>query len=251
MMFEDLWLVPLGVVAGTLGSIIGLGGGIIVMPVLTFTGFAPPVAAANSLFAACGNAAASSMSYWRQRRIEYRTGVWLGLVSVPGTVLGALVSAEVATDLFMVLFAMILFASGAYMFLQKKLAMPQKKTAGITFAFVVGASVFAGVISSLFGIGGGIVFVPLMVIMLGISMKRAAPTSQFILIFASFSGILTHVMLGHPELQQAAYLAAGGFVGGMIGARLSISIQEKSLRIIVAVVLVATAIKMIMDSTLK
>ena len=54
----------------------------------------------------------------------------------------------------------------------------------------------AGILGSIIGLGGGIIFVPLMVVALGISMKRAAPTSQFILMFASFSGLIVHSMLG-------------------------------------------------------
>ena len=51
-MIENLWLIPLGFAAGVLGSIIGLGGGIIAVPVMTFAGFPPTLAASNSLFAA-------------------------------------------------------------------------------------------------------------------------------------------------------------------------------------------------------
>ncbi|MDG7054174.1 MAG: TSUP family transporter, partial [Nitrososphaerota archaeon] len=70
-MIEELWLIPLGFAAGLLGSIIGLGGGIIIVPVLTFFGFSPALAASNSIFAVFSNAIASSISYAKQRRIEY------------------------------------------------------------------------------------------------------------------------------------------------------------------------------------
>ena len=87
-MIDQLWLIPLGFAAGILGSMIGLGGGIIVVPVLTFLGFPPTVAASNSLFAALSNATASTISYSKQKRIEYYLGLKLGLLSIPGTVLG-------------------------------------------------------------------------------------------------------------------------------------------------------------------
>ena len=82
-MIDQLWLIPLGFAAGILGSMIGLGGGIIVVPVLTFLGFPPTAAASNSLFAALSNAIASTISYSRQKRIEYSLGLKLGLLTIP------------------------------------------------------------------------------------------------------------------------------------------------------------------------
>ena len=61
-MYENLWLIPLGFAAGILGSIVGLGGGIIAVPVMTFAGFPPSLAASNSLFAAFSNSVASTVS---------------------------------------------------------------------------------------------------------------------------------------------------------------------------------------------
>ena len=73
-MIDQLWLIPLGFAAGILGSMIGLGGGIIVVPVLTFLGIPPTVAASNSLFAAFSNSVASTISYSKQKRIECSFG---------------------------------------------------------------------------------------------------------------------------------------------------------------------------------
>jgi len=247
-MFGDLWLVPLGAVAGVLGSMIGLGGGIIVVPVLTFLGFPPAVAASNSLFAAFGNAAASTVSYSRQKRIDYGAGLKLGLLSVPGTVLGAFVSGDVAPEAFKALFALVLIASGIYIFLRKGMRTKKDNAAHAALVLAVAASFFAGTISSFFGIGGGIVFVPLMVVAMGMSMKRAAPTSQFVLLFASFSGLAVHSALGHPDFLQALYLAAGASVGGVIGARISLDIREGYLRILASAALFIAAAKMILDS---
>ena len=112
----------------------------------------------------------------------------------------------------------------------------------------VGASFFAGINSSLFGIGGGTVFVPLMVIGIGLSMKLAAPTSQFIMMFAAASGMIVHSVLGHPDYLQAGLLSAGAFGGGLVGSKLSLRVSETKLRIFVTIVLIITAIKLFMDS---
>ena len=247
-MLDEVWLVPLGMCAGMLGSIIGLGGGIIIVPVLTFLGLPPTAAAGNSLFAAFGNAAASTVAYSRQGRIEYGTGLRLGLLCVPGTVLGALASADVTPGIFKMLFAAVLAASAAYIILRKSMRTGEGTSSHAVLALSVGASFFAGVVSGLFGIGGGIIFVPLMVVAMGMSMKRAAPTAQLVLLFASFSGLAAHSLLGHPDFVQAGYLTAGAFAGGLLGARLSQEIREGYLRILVSAVLLAAAVKMVLDA---
>jgi len=249
VLFEYLGLVLLGFAAGIIGSMIGLGGGFVVVPILTFFGFSPQLAASNSLFAAFSNAVASTVSYAKQRRIEYSLGLKLGLLSVPGTILGAYISDEITSSLFKILFGIVLLASSLYIFSKRKIEPKTYNLSKQIMVLAIGASFFAGIISSLFGIGGGVVFVPLMVIAIGLSMKMAAPTSQFILLFASASGMIAHALLGHPDFYQALFLSIGAFVGGLVGSRLSLQIEEKKLKIIVTVVLVITAIKLFIDST--
>jgi len=247
-MIDQLWLIPLGFAAGLLGSMIGLGGGIIVVPVLTFLGFPPTAAASNSLFAALSNATASTISYSKQKRIEYSLGLKLGLLSIPGTVLGAIISTDVAPDIFKILFGFVLIASSAYIFLRKKIESKEKTISKQVIVFAIGASFFAGIISSFFGIGGGIIFVPLMVVGMGMAMKKAAPTSQMVLLFTSLSGVIIHSFLGHPDFLQAGFLSIGSFIGGLVGARLSIDIKERYLQILVSVVILIAAAKLFFDS---
>ncbi|MBS1267673.1 MAG: hypothetical protein MAG458_00382 [Nitrosopumilus sp.] len=247
-MFDQIWLIPLGFAAGILGSMIGLGGGIIVVPILTFLGFSPSVAASNSLFAALSNAIASTASYSKQKRIEFSLGLKLGLLSVPGTILGAVFSSDVSSEIFKILFGIILVLSSAYIFLRKKLESKEKTFSKQMIIFAIGASFFAGIVSSFFGIGGGIIFVPLMVVGMGMTMKRAAPTSQLILLFASLSGVIAHSILGHPDFLQAGLLAIGSFFGGLVGARLSLDIKERYLQILVSGVILIAAVKLFIDS---
>ena len=248
-MFEDIWLIPLGFIAGILGSIIGLGGGIIIVPVLTFMGFSPTLAVSNSLFAVFSNSVGSTIEYAKQKRVEFSLGWKLGLMAVPGTILGAFISSDLSSEIFKILFALVLISSASNILLKRKIEEKPVDISRLLLVFSAGASFFAGIISSLFGIGGGLIFVPLMVVALGISIKRAAPTSQFILMFASFSGLIVHSMLGHPDYYQALLLSIGAFAGGILGARLSLEIKENKLKIIVVIVLIAAAIKMIVDST--
>ncbi len=247
-MFEYLWLLPLGFVAGVIGSMIGLGGGFVVVPVLTFFGFSPTLAASNSLFAAFSNSVASSVSYARQKRIVYSLGIKLALLSIPGTILGAYVSDVVSPPLFKLLFGVVLVASGVYIYLRRKMESKERNLSKQVMVLVAGASFFGGIISSLFGIGGGTVFVPLMVIAIGLSMRLAAPTSQFILMFTAASGMIVHSLLGHPDYFEAGMLSIGSFIGGMVGSRLSTRVDERKLRLFVTIILGITAAKLVIDA---
>jgi uncharacterized membrane protein YfcA len=83
---------------------------------------------------------------------------------------------------------------------------------------------------------------------MGMAMKKAAPTSQLILLFASLSGVISHSLLGHPDFLQAGFLAIGSFIGGLVGARLSLDIKERYLQILVSAVILIAAAKLFFDS---
>jgi uncharacterized protein len=247
-LLEYLWLVPLGFAAGIIGSMIGLGGGFVIVPALTFAGFSPTLAASDSLFAAFCNAVASTLSYARQKRIVYSLGLKLALLSIPGTVLGAYISDEISVSTFKILFGIVLVASSVYIYSRRKMESKEYNLSKQIMMLAIGASFFAGIISSLFGIGGGTVFVPLMVIAIGLSMKLAAPTSQFILMFVAASGMIVHSLLGHPDYVQAGLLSIGAFAGGIVGSKISSRVDERKLKILVTLVLAVTSIKLFMDA---
>lgn len=247
-MFESLWLIPLGFVAGVIGSIIGLGGGIVVVPVLTFLGVPHTISSSSSLFAAFSNSVASTISYSKQKRIDYRTGLRLGLMSIPGTILGAIISAQATSVLFKISFAIVLIASCYYLFIKKNLDTNQSNLSKKMLVVSSVISFFAGILSSFFGIGGGIIFVPLMILGLGLLIKNATATSQLILMFSSVSGMIAHTLLGHADFEYALLLSIGAFAGGLLGARLSLDIKENRLRLLIVAVIMAAAIKLILDA---
>lgn len=247
-MFENLWLIALGFVAGVVGSIIGLGGGIIVVPVLTILGFPHTVSSSSSLFAAFSNSVASSVSYARQKRIEYMIGLKLGLMSIPGTILGAFISSDASPSEFKILFGVVMAVSCMYLFLKKSMVSKPVSMTQRMLVISSGISFFAGILSSFFGIGGGIVFVPLMILGIGISVKHATATSQLILMFSSASGMIAHTLLGHADFTYALLLGIGAFVGGLVGAKLSVDLRENSIKILICIAMLAAAAKLFIDA---
>jgi hypothetical protein len=172
----------------------------------------------------------------------------MGAMAAPGSVLGAAWSSGTEPGLFGVLLAIVLIAATVYIFARSRMSRHITSHTGIIAILSASASFFAGMVSAFFGIGGGIVFVPLLVVVLGMNMMRAAPTSMFALILTSTAGVAAHALLGHTDAVLALLLAAGGILGGLAGARLSLAIGERRLRVMVAVLMSGVAAKLVWDA---
>ena len=203
-MMDMLWLLPLGFIAGTIGSMVGLGGGIITVPVMTLAGYSPTLAVTVSLYAIFSNAAASTILYARRGLVEYKTGIFMAAIAIPGTALGAIASSWVKQDEFQVLFGILMITVAIYTATRQNIR-GRAKVGTVSALVAAAASLGAGMVSSFFGIGGGIIFVPVLVAVLGMGMSRAAPTSQFALLFISFAGMISHTVLGHAGFYEVQY----------------------------------------------
>ena len=250
MLDTTIILVIIGLGAGTIGSMIGVGGGILMTPALTFMGFTPAHISSTSLIAVTSTSASSTIAYSKQRRIDYRLGLKMATLAIPGAIIGAFLSSEISLEYFKAYFAVILIFTGLYIVYRNSVLRVKSdtkpKSTFFYLLFFVG-SFTAGIISSLFGIGGGIVFVPMMVILLRMTMLISGPTSQLTLLITSFAGVLTHVILGHPDYIHAISLAIGAFIGGQIGARLSRYVKENILQNLLSITLIGVAVKLLFD----
>lgn len=242
-------LVAVGLGAGTLGSMIGVGGGIMMVPALAFLGLPPTQIASTSLFAVTSTSVSSTIAYSKQKRIDYRLGAEMAAFAVPGAVIGAFLSGQLSAQDFRLYFGILLPLVGLYVAFRGSILKEKGETgrsaarrAGI-YAITFGA----GIISSLFGVGGGIIFVPAMLLVLGMAMQKAAPTSQLTLMITALVGVFTHAALQHPDYVYALALSAGAFAGAQLGARWSRKVNEVLLQRMLGVVLIAVAGKFIFD----
>ena len=244
-----LILAAVGLGAGTLGSMLGVGGGIIMVPALTLLNVPPTQAASTSLIAVMSTSISSTIEYSRQKRIDYALGAEMAACAIPGGVLGAILSEYLLEDTFKLYFGILLILTGLYILYKNSVLKDRRaKRRSLPLQVAVFAASFgAGLISSLFGVGGGIVFVPAMLLVLGLTMHRAAPTSQLTLMMTAIAGVLTHSVLGHPDYLQAVVLSAGAFVGAQIGARLSRMTKDLLLQRLFAIILIAVATLFILE----
>ena len=243
------FFVLVGLIAGILGSMVGVGGGIIISPALTFLGHSPPQVASTSLFAVSSTSISSTLAYSKSKKIQYMLGINMALLSIPGAIIGSFFSVGIDPGSFKILLAIVLIGTGVYLIYKKSILAGNSLSFQNLWARILffSSAFVAGIISSLFGIGGGVVFVPLMIMILGLTMYLAAPTSQFILMITSLVGLSTHIILGNPQYVPAILLSIGAFAGAQIGSRLSTKLSEQKLRLLLGITFIGIALRLILD----
>ncbi|MDA0366049.1 MAG: sulfite exporter TauE/SafE family protein [Chloroflexi bacterium] len=245
-MVEVALLVLLGFFVGGFGTLVGAGGGFILVPILLFIypDTSPEAVTAMSLFAVMGNAASGTIAYGLQRRIDVRSGLLFALATLPGAVAGAWFVRFISRATFDILFAVVLGSVGAYLLVRRAgvaVRAPLRgrglvrrritDRAGNRFVYSfkmwqgMAISSVVGFVSSLFGIGGGIVHVPMMAIVLHFPVHIATATSQFVLVLMAAEATSVHLASGtlgwNETLLRAGAITAGAVVGAQVGARLS------------------------------
>ncbi len=272
-------LFVLGLVVGCVGTLIGAGGGFILMPVLIllYPADDPALLASISLAVVCANAASGSIGYAFQKRIDYRAGLIFSAAAMPGAILGALTTGLLPRRAFDIMLGVCLTATSVFLAFSGAsraarngnrtaekgpeagavnpldspcaTAQPAETRASaqdgpnintslaqadnpvehrpprITYAAERGAAIsFAvGFVSSLLGIGGGIIHVPALVLLLGFPVHVATATSHFVLALTALAGTGVHVATGtlHRGGRRTAALGLGVVLGAQIGARLA------------------------------
>jgi uncharacterized protein len=269
VVLELAGLAVLGLVVGAYGTIIGAGGGFILVPVLLilYPDYQPEQLTAVSLAVVFANASSGSVAYGRQRRIDYLTGLLFAAASAPGVVAGALVVHLIPQRLFSGLFGVMLLLLAVVAIrgrserirepirgrgvLVRHVSDPEGRTYVYAYKLWQGIVISAGVgfISSLFGIGGGVIHVPAMIIVLHIPVTYAVATSHFVLAFMSGEATLVHLLdgsLGGEQLVKAAALAVGAVPGAQVGAILSHRIKGRAVLLMLAVAIVLLGVRLIL-----
>lgn len=242
-------LVIIGFGSGILGSLIGVGGGIVMTPVLTYMGFSPAVIASSSLIAVFATSISSTITYIRKKYINYWLGLKLALPAIPGSIIGGFFSNFISLEYFKIYFAILLTAVGLYIFFKNKIINKtlDRTPKPLFYLILISGTFGAGVISSFFGIGGGIIFVPILVIIYKMKMINASPTAQFTLLISTITGLLTHIILEHPDYSYGIALAFGAFFGAQLGSRSIHLVNENILSKIFSFSLIMIAINLVID----
>ncbi len=244
-------LLAMGLGAGVLGALFGLGGGIIFVPVLMIVfDLAPTEAVACSLIGIIAGSVGASTVFVDKGLSNVRLGLLLEITTAAGAIIGAFVATLMEEWILMIIFSIVVYISAYRMFRTTEKVVPPSDISNGRYSFeyvdeTAGESIpyevqnvkggmalctVAGMISSMTGVGGGMIKVPLMNIYMHVPMKAASATSSYMIGITAFSGAITYLLGGQVLLEYAAGVAIGAFLGSLIGTTLARRMNARHLR---------------------
>ncbi|MCS1351834.1 sulfite exporter TauE/SafE family protein [Mechercharimyces sp. CAU 1602] len=273
-MLELVVLLLIGLIAGTMGSLVGLGGGFIIVPGLlmmgayfsNYTSLTPQEAVGTSLTLIVLTALSSTLSYVKQKKVDVVSGTLFFAACGPGAVLGVYIASLFEAEQFSLAFAIFMVFNMCIFFFRKKWQPSQhvawsinrsytdregnihfygySKKVALPFCFIV------GVISGTFGVGGGILLVPMMLIIFRFPTQVATSTSMYVILFSSLLGSLINIYQGHILWEAVLFIAPGAWFGGRLGAWLSKYLSDRMIYNLFVALVVLIVVRMVYNGLL-
>jgi len=254
---------------------LGVGGGIFVVPILVLAfNLETRQAVGTSLVMIIFTALSASAAYFRQKRIDWKVGISAAFVTVPGALIGAYATQLFSSSNLAIIFGVTLFLIAGAM-IRRTYRTPNQSTeaalrpknspilgrgvwrrkivdsAGKVFEYdarIYSALVllfFGGLASGFLGIGGGLIVVPILAAYVGLPMHLAVATSMLTMVFTAISGVSTHILLGNVRIDYAIPLVIGILLGAQLGARTARRLKSANLERVFAFVVLAMGVLLI------
>lgn len=266
-----LALFAVGLLVGVAAGLIGIGGGVLIVPFLYFfyahtgwVGFALPpelhvaVAHATSLFVIVPTAAKGTYSYSKAGLIEWRIVLPIAAASIVGGIVGARVAVQMPAEILKIGFGVFLILSAIQLVIPRRAAEPKPLNTNIFATTITGLLV--GTLAGMMGVGGGILALPLLLYLLHVDLRRAAATSLAIVGFAATAGAVTYALSGAGIADRPpfslGYIHVGAAIPILLGSVISVkwgtTINQRTnvtaLRYIFAAVFLLMGIKFVLDN---
>lgn len=258
----------IGFIAATFGSIVGIGGGIIIVPSLLFVSslgvlnrsIEPQNAVGISLLVIILTAISATLYNYKQNRVDIKSALTFFMASGPAAIIGSMINKYIKVNQFYILFGLLMVFITYFMARRNKLK-PKKINWHVTREYIDNKGIrykygynryagffipaFAGIISGLFGIGGGSILVPVMIVLFNFPPHVATATSLFFIMLSASLGSISHILLGHVIFQDVLIVGIGAFVGGRIGSYISSKMSSNALILTLRIVIILIAFQMI------
>jgi uncharacterized membrane protein YfcA len=269
-MMEYLGIFGIGFAISAFGTLVGFGGGVFMVPILTLV-FQIPIQLAIGcvIVALFPSALLSTIHNTRFGLVDFVVGIMLEIPTVIGTVIGAQLTNALPTNQLEILFSVMIICVGGTMLRQRSESGPAqlgffrklneipprfaRKTATGTYRMsgltVTLFGLVSGIIAGLFGIGGGFIKGPLMVLGFGMPARIAAPTALFMIVITSAVGSISHYLLGHIQWEIGLVLVLSFTTGAVFGNRRARVISETVLVKYIGLGLIAAGLSMAVSVT--
>jgi uncharacterized membrane protein YfcA len=266
--FEAFLVFLLGFAVGVPSSMVGLGGGIMIVPALIILFQVPAQnAIAISLVAILGTTVSSTIGYIRRKQVDYKLGLLYDILDVPGIVLGAYITTFLPENILAgICGAFILFITIILIRSKRKpespVSIPGESETGewnriridhkgraVSYALrnpflALTSSFVGGLVTGLAGLGGGITDVSSMIV-LGIPTHIAVASSEFAMAITNGVGVVTHGLLNNVLLEYAIPITLGTVIGAQIGCALANRVKGKTIRHILAILAILSALRLL------
>jgi uncharacterized membrane protein YfcA len=263
MPLSSIILISIIFLVAVVFSMLGQGGGTLYTPVQVLFGIDFHVAATTSLFLIMIASLSSTLVFRKAKKVDWSLAIVLETVTSLGGFIGGLISGAISAQTLTWIFSGIIAFSAIFMiheFRHNLVLIPTKRrwfdwyrqfdgqryTINLLLALPV--SFIAGLSSGLIGVGGGILKVPLMVLLLGIPMDIAVGSSALMVGLTAAGGFAGHLTAGHWDWRTSLLLGVAVFLGGQIGARKALSLDKKKMKKMFGWFLLCIALVMVLKN---
>lgn len=240
--------VAVGVVAGALSGLFGVGGGILIVPGLVFVmRLQPRLAYGTSLAAVLPISAASLVGYWTSGKVDWALVALLSTGSVVGAIIGTKLLKVLSQRYLAVGFIVLLLLTAGLLFADLTDSDGRGALSMTVAVALVGIGVATGVLAGLLGLGGGVIMIPAMVVLFGVPPAVAKGTSLAVIIPTSVAGTWRNRASGLTDLRAAALVGLSGIVTALAMSKLSVGLDARTSNLLFALLLGSLALRMLLD----
>ncbi|WP_017585979.1 sulfite exporter TauE/SafE family protein [Nocardiopsis ganjiahuensis] len=232
MEFQIVLVLGLAVGVGLALGLLGGGGSILMVPLLTYVaGMEPKEAVAASLFVVGATSLVSVFAHARAGNVRWRTGLVFGAAGMAGAFLGGLAGGYLPGSLLMIAFALMMVATSVTMIRgRRKVPAGSGETGALPLRRVVLDGLAVGAVTGLVGAGGGFLVVPALMLLGGLAMRAAVATSLLVIAMKSFAGLTGYLTTVSLDWALVAAVTALAVAGSLIGSLLTSRVPEAALR---------------------
>ena len=242
---DKVSLLVVGLGAGFLSGVFGVGGGILVVPgLMMFVKMEQRRAHGTSLAAVLPISAASLVTYWLHDHVDWPVAMWLTVGALAGAYVGASLLAIISKRNLALVFAIVLGIIGVRLFFTVSGTGRDDITVGLALAYVV-VGVCTGALSGLLGVGGGAIMVPIMAVVFGVPSVIAKGTSLAVIIPTALMGTLRNRSNQNVDLGAAVVVGIAGIVMAVVGAWVAARMSDSLSNALFALLLIAVAGRML------